>query len=247
MVPVLSNTTVSIWCAVSNASPDLMRIPFSAPFPVPTIIATGVARPSAHGQEITSTAIAVDIANSNVAPEISQIIPVINAMVITVGTKTPAILSAIFAIGALLEEASSTSRMICAIVVSSPTLVAFARIRPDLFMDAETIVSPSCFGTGMLSPVIADSSKEDFPSNTIPSTATDSPGFTRKISPFSTSVASMTCSTPSLTTVTVFGARFKSFVIASLVFPLDFVSRYFPMVISVRIVPADSKYKSWAY
>ena len=36
-------------CAVSNASPDLMRIPFSAPFPVPTMMATGVARPSAQG------------------------------------------------------------------------------------------------------------------------------------------------------------------------------------------------------
>ncbi len=34
-----------------------MRIPICAPLPVPTIIAVGVARPRAHGQEITSTAI----------------------------------------------------------------------------------------------------------------------------------------------------------------------------------------------
>ena len=30
-------------------------MPFSAPLPVPTIIATGVARPKAQGQEITKT------------------------------------------------------------------------------------------------------------------------------------------------------------------------------------------------
>ena len=70
--------------------------------PVPTIIATGVASPNAQGHDITRTAIALDIANSNVAPLISQIIPVISAIVITTGTNTPAILSASFAIGALL-------------------------------------------------------------------------------------------------------------------------------------------------
>lgn len=51
MVPVLSMTTVSMAWAVSRASPDLMRIPFSAPLPVPTMMATGVARPRAHGRE----------------------------------------------------------------------------------------------------------------------------------------------------------------------------------------------------
>ncbi len=65
MVPVLSSTTVSIRWAVSSASPDFTSIPFSAPLPVPAIIATGVASPSAHGQDITRTAIAVLSANSN--------------------------------------------------------------------------------------------------------------------------------------------------------------------------------------
>jgi hypothetical protein len=241
IVPVLSITTVSTICAVSNASPDLIRIPFSAPFPVPTIIATGVASPSAHGQEITRTAIPQDIANSKSAPLASQTMNVTIAIPITVGTKTPAILSARRAIGALLEDASSTRLMICAIVVSLPTRVARAWISPALLIDADMTLSPSCFNTGILSPVIADSSKEDFPSTITPSTATDSPGLITKISPCTTSAASMTCSFPSRTTVTVFGAKFISFVIASLVFPFDFVSRYFPTVISVRIVPADSK------
>ena len=55
MVPVLSNIMLFILCVVSNASPPLIKIPFSAPFPVPTIIAVGVASPSAHGHAITST------------------------------------------------------------------------------------------------------------------------------------------------------------------------------------------------
>ncbi len=33
-----------------------MRIPFSAPLPVPTMMAVGVARPRAQGQAMTSTA-----------------------------------------------------------------------------------------------------------------------------------------------------------------------------------------------
>jgi hypothetical protein len=58
MVPVLSSTTVSSLCAVSSASAERIRIPARAPLPVPTWIDSGVARPSAHGQAMISTAIA---------------------------------------------------------------------------------------------------------------------------------------------------------------------------------------------
>ena len=64
IVPVLSSTTVSTRCAVSRASPDFTSMPFSAPLPVPAIIATGVASPSAQGHDITRTAIADESANS---------------------------------------------------------------------------------------------------------------------------------------------------------------------------------------
>ncbi len=87
-------------------------MPFSAPFPVPTIIATGVARPKAQGQLITSTLIAQLNANSKLSPHSSQKIQVARAINITAGTNTPAILSAIRAIGALLLLASSTNRII---------------------------------------------------------------------------------------------------------------------------------------
>ena len=59
MVPVLSSTTVVIRWASSSAAPSRIRIPCSAPLPVPTMIAVGVARPMAHGQAMMSTAIAL--------------------------------------------------------------------------------------------------------------------------------------------------------------------------------------------
>ena len=56
--------TVLLEDVISNASADLIKIPFAAPRPVPTMIAVGVASPRAHGQEITSTEIATESANS---------------------------------------------------------------------------------------------------------------------------------------------------------------------------------------
>ncbi len=53
-------------CAVSSGSPPLMRIPFCAPTPVPTMTAVGVARPRAQGQAMASTEIAHRNANWNV-------------------------------------------------------------------------------------------------------------------------------------------------------------------------------------
>lgn len=76
-------------------------------------MATGVARPKAHGQEMTRTEMAVEKANSAVAPRRKyQMSPVMTAMVMTTGTKMPEIVSANFAIGALLALASSTSLII---------------------------------------------------------------------------------------------------------------------------------------
>ena len=101
IVPVLSNITVFILCVISNASPLLINIPFSAPFPVPTIIDVGVASPKVHGHAITSTDTKNEIADTIPAPVIYQIIPVIIAITITIGTKYPATMSAILEIGAL--------------------------------------------------------------------------------------------------------------------------------------------------
>ena len=63
-VPVLSSTTVSMRRVSSSTSAPLMRMPSRAPRPVPTSSAVGVARPSAHGQAMTSTAIATSSARA---------------------------------------------------------------------------------------------------------------------------------------------------------------------------------------
>ena len=64
-VPVLSNTIHLILCAASSGSPPLIRTPFVAPTPVPTITAVGVARPRAQGQAMQRTVIAKRKACSN--------------------------------------------------------------------------------------------------------------------------------------------------------------------------------------
>ena len=55
-VPVLSTTSVSTASRTSTARASRIRIPAAAPRPVATMIDIGVARPSAHGQAMISTA-----------------------------------------------------------------------------------------------------------------------------------------------------------------------------------------------
>ena len=95
-----------------------------APTPLPTMIATGVARPNAQGQLITSTEMALARAKPTVCPTAIQMTKVIRAMAMTAGTKMPDTRSAIFAMGAFVAAASETMSMICARAVSLPTRVA---------------------------------------------------------------------------------------------------------------------------
>ena len=180
-------------------------------------------------------------ANSKVAPQIIHTTAEMIAITMTIGTKTPATLSASLAMGALELVASSTRRIICARAVSSPTLVACIWKYPLLLTVAPMTLSPACLSTGMDSPVMADSSMEAVPSVRIPSTGMDSPALTIRISSFSTSSIGMMDSTPFRSIVAVFGARFRSLLMASDVFPFARASKNLPRVISVRIVPAPSK------
>ncbi len=54
-VPVLSKATMLSFSEASRASPLLIRMPSSAPLPMPTVMAVGVARPRAQGQATTNT------------------------------------------------------------------------------------------------------------------------------------------------------------------------------------------------
>ena len=87
IVPVLSSATICTSPAVSSDSDVLNRTPFLAARPLPTIIATGVASPSAHGHEMTSTVMPRASASARDAPAISHPMTVIAAMPITNGTK----------------------------------------------------------------------------------------------------------------------------------------------------------------
>ena len=127
-VPVLSIATVLTLPRFSIAAAVLYRIPFEAPTPLPTIIATGVARPSAQGQLITKTEIAREMAKLKGFPVISQTIIVTKAMAKTLGTKIAETLSAMRASGAFVAAASDTIAIILLRVVSSPTLTARQRI-----------------------------------------------------------------------------------------------------------------------
>ena len=108
MVPVLSRTTVLTFPAASSTAAVLNSIPFPAPLPFPTIMATGVASPSAHGQLMTRTDTPLASANPKLLPHAIHTIIVTTAIIITVGTNIPETLSATFAIGALPAAASLT-------------------------------------------------------------------------------------------------------------------------------------------
>ena len=81
--------------------------------PVPTIMATGVARPNAQGQEITSTAIPMDRQKRMPWPPAKcHSSAAANAIPMTTGTNTALMRSASREMGALEEAASSMSRTI---------------------------------------------------------------------------------------------------------------------------------------
>src|SRR6266545_4323311 len=93
-----------------------MRMPREAPRPVPVMIAVGVARPSAHGHAMISTAMNEVMAYVSVGcgPKKSHARNVRVAMPNTTGTKTDATWSTGRWIGAFDACASATMRTICA-------------------------------------------------------------------------------------------------------------------------------------
>ena len=240
-VPVLSRARISIFPASSREDAVLKRIPFFAPTPFPTMIATGVASPKAQGQLITKTATPRESAEENSAPLPSTMKNVSKATPITKGTKTAEILSAIREIGAFVAAALETISMIWERLVSFPTLRALPVIKPERFKVPAESFAPSSLSTGMDSPVSADSSTAVLPERTMPSTGICSPGFTRNVSFTSTSSIGTVLSTPSLTTTAVFGLKFISPCKALVVLPLEIDSSIFPRVIRVGIIAAVSK------
>src|SRR5450756_1964183 len=129
----------------SSTSPPRISTPSSAPLPVPTMMAVGVARPIAHGHAIISTATKFKRAyvRAGEGPARIQTIKVTTAIDITTGTNTLATLSARRWMGALAPWASSTRRTIWARTVSLPTLLARNRNEPVRLMVEPTTGSVS--------------------------------------------------------------------------------------------------------
>ena len=115
--------------AVSTVSMPLQRLgvpdrtPPLAPRPVPTMIAIGVARPSAHGHAMirTATALTSACARRGSGPHSAHATKASTATATTAGTNHAATRSASFWIGARLRCASPTIATICASSVSAPT------------------------------------------------------------------------------------------------------------------------------
>ncbi len=122
-VPVLSRITTWILWVVSRASPLLIRIPWLAPSPVPTIMAVGVASPKAQGQAITRTDTKMVSTKAASWPKNAQTRADTTAIPITAGTKYPDTVSASLEMGAFFPWASSIIWIMRDKVVSSPTWV----------------------------------------------------------------------------------------------------------------------------
>ncbi len=156
-VPVLSRTSVSSIAACSSAAASRNSRPRRAARPVATRIAVGVASPSAHGQAMTSTAMAWTRPAAG-CPSQAQTAAVAMASPTTTGTKTAEIRSARRWIGGLAACAARTRRTMPANTVSRPVAVARAtNSAPTLSVPAKT-ASPEWRSTGSDSPVSIDSS-----------------------------------------------------------------------------------------
>ncbi len=242
-MPVLSKTTALTSWARSRASASLIRMPWRAATPVPAMIAVGVARPRAHGQAITSTATALIRAVSRGAPCSHQPTSVARASSSTLGTNTWLTLSTSFWIGALAAWASSTRRMIRASTVSAPSAWVLTSNRPSPLMAPPVTLSPGCFGTGRLSPLIRASSAWLWPSTTSPSTGKRSPGLTSTRSSRRKALMATSCSRPSITWIARSGRKASRARMALAVWRLARLSRYLPSSTRAITTAEASKYR----
>ena len=144
--------------------------------------------------------------------------------------------------GALSICASSTVLTILAKTVSSPTLVALISKMPVLFMVAPITLSPFCLVTGKDSPVIMDSSTDEAPSITSPSTGMISPALTITVSPTCRKDAFISISFPSCDSKCALSdCNFINFCKVWFAFPFTCSSKYFPMRMNVINITAVSK------
>ncbi|MPM41024.1 hypothetical protein SDC9_87673 [bioreactor metagenome] len=195
-----------------------MRRPSWEPRSDPASRAVGVARPSAQGQLMISTDTAAVTAKVADSPRTSQTTSVISASTMTIGTKTPEILSASAWERDFPVWASSTRWAIWASWVSAPTAVARTTNRPVVLTEAPTTALPGWTSTGSDSPVMTELSIAESPLTTTPSVAIFSPGrTTNSSSTTSFSIGTVTSAPPrkTVTDLAPTSARARSAELAS--------------------------------
>ena len=216
IVPVLSNTTVSMSADRSRYPVCLIMMPSRAAAANAATIAVGLDSRSADGHSTTRIVIAVSVASPRTAGSALLLMkyhtsPATDS---ATGTKYAATCSIRSCRGVRSCSASRISWLTFPIVVSSPTLVARRSICPVRFVVPAKTCAPSCASTGALSPVRLAWLISVVPRVTSPSTGRFSPGRTRTVSPSSTSLRRTSCSLPSRTTRAVSGVRRTSCSIA---------------------------------
>ena len=237
-------TMVSTRSSRSSASAFLISTPACAPRPTPTMIDIGVARPSAQGQAMISTATALRSPNpiAGGGPKIDHAANEVIATSTTPGTNQLDTLSASFWIGARERCASATICTIRASTVSLPTRSARMTKLPVVLTVAPVTLSPVDFSTGIDSPVTIDSSTVPRPSSTSPSTGIFSPGRTLRRSPTPIASSATSSSAPSARSRrAVFGARSSSARMAPEVCSRALSSSTWPSRTSTVITAAASK------
>ena len=210
------------------------------------MMAAGVARPSAHGQAITSTATARISATSAPTPAHNQPSSVASAISSTTGTNTLATLSTRRWIGALAACASSTRRMMRESTVSAPTARTSSTTRPSPLIEPPVNTAPASLVTGNGSPVSMDSSTCVSPSSSVPSTGKRSPGRTTRRSPTITSATGTSTSPLLPSRCATSGRRPCSARIAAVVWCLARASSHLPSSTSVTTTAEASKYRCGA-
>ena len=133
-----------------------------------------------------------------------------------------------------------TSSTIWASTVSAPTRLTRKVKLPLRFIEAPITASPAALATGVGSPVSIDSSTQELPSLTSPSTGIFSPGRTCTRSPTTTIDTGTSTGCPSRSTRALGGCSCSSRRIASEVWPRALASSSRPSSTRVRITATVS-------
>ena len=185
-VPVLSKMKCVARARFSTASCVVTAIPLRIRATDAAVIAVGAARDNAQGQDTTSKEIVID--SHDPLPACHQYHATTAARSSSTPTNQLAIRFASWIMTGFSFCASSRRRPIRETVLSLPIRVISSQIGESILVLPPITPSPVCLITGMLSPVMMDSSTVETPLVITASAGIVSPGLTTIQSPVTRSV-----------------------------------------------------------